>query len=130
MFDKIYRNASKAGISMTCYVDDITFSGPGVTPGFLFGVKKIIHQRGLTYHKERLYRSDEPKLVTGVILNKNKLKVPNKLQHAIHRGMIGLSGSTPEYLRSLAGKCNAAAQIEPKFLSLARKIRKYPSGTT
>ena len=123
MFDKIYGLASKAGITMTCYVDDITFSGKYVTPGFLFEVKKIIHQRGLSYHKEQLYRSDEPKLITGVIINKNNAKVPNKLQQSIHQGIKEITSSNADDLRSLAGKCNAAAQIEPRFLHYAKHTR-------
>ncbi len=130
MFNKIYRISLEAEVNMTCYVDDLTFSGHGVTQTFLYGIKKIIHQRGLTYHKERLYRDNEPKLITGVIIKGNQIKVPNKLQQAIYEGINGLEGSTADDLRSLAGKCNAAAQIEPHFLGLARRIRKITPPTT
>ncbi|MET0100091.1 MAG: reverse transcriptase family protein [Sedimenticola sp.] len=128
MFNKIHNAASDLGITMTCYVDDITCSGEGVTPGFLFEIKKIIHKRGLTYHKERIYRSDEPKLITGVIINKDEARVPNKLQRVIHEGIDELAASTVDDLRSLAGKCNAAAQIEPHFLGIASRVRGYKPG--
>ena len=130
MFEKISILSSKSKITMTCYVDDITFSGENVTPRFLFQVKKIIHQRGLKYHKEQIYQCDDAKLITGVIIKKNESKVPNKLQLAIYRGVLRIDDHSSDELRSLAGKCNAAAQIEPGFLSLARRVRKYSPGKT
>jgi len=124
MFNKMYAASSEVSINMTVYVDDVTFSGKNLSDSFIFIIKKIIHQRGLAYHKERSYHYNEPKLITGVIINKNEIKVPNKLQQAIHKESKELQQLTSEQLRSLTGKCNAAAQIEPKFLSSARRVRK------
>ena len=126
MFDEIYALASQAGITMTCYVDDLTFSGTSVTPRFIWEAKKRIHQQGLRYHKVRLYQAKDPKRITGVIIRGNEAKVPNKLQQSIHLGLNELSNQDLDQLRSLAGKCNAAAQIETRFQSAARRVRKEP----
>ncbi|MCP3670261.1 MAG: hypothetical protein GY814_07485 [Gammaproteobacteria bacterium] len=125
MFDKIYQLAVENDVRMTCYVDDLTFSGDAVNSAFMFEVKKIIHHRGLKYHKECTFNATDPKLVTGVIVKQEQILVPNKLQLAISHGIENISSASPDEIRSLAGKCNAAAQIEPRFLSLARYVRKF-----
>ncbi len=109
---------------MTCYVDDITFSGAALSKQFLYEVKKIIHRNGLSYHKEMSYDKEDAKLVTGVIVKGDGMKVPNKLMKSIYEGFQKVGRLSQEELRSLAGKCNAAAQIEDRYLHLARRARK------
>ena len=124
MFDEIYAIASHSGVAMTCYVDDLVFSGMNVSRGFLFSIKKVIHKNGLKYHKERFYHKDQPCLVTGVIVKNNKLLVPNKLNKAIGIDLRSTCTLNEEELRSLVGRCNAASQIEARFSPLAIYARR------
>lgn len=124
MFESIARLSEKTNIRMTCYVDDLTFSGEALSPLFIFQIKKLIHQRGLRYHKERFYAPTDAKVVTGTVLKDGKLLVPNRLQRDIHKGLVSspLSMSDQD-LSTLIGKCNAAAQIEDRFQSTAKNLR-------
>lgn len=124
MFNKIHALSVAHGITMTCYVDDITFSGKRLSRSFLFKIKKIIYQRGLKYHKEHFYTKDIPKLITGVIIKGNNSYVPNKLNKGIGLGIRNIKTTTTDDMRSLVGKCNAATQIDKRFISYARHIRK------
>ena len=84
MFDEINKLCQKLKVSMTVYVDDLTFSGGNVNRLFCSVIRKIINKHGHTMHptKTRMYASDEPKLVTGVIVIGNTLKVRNE-QHRL-----------------------------------------------
>ena len=83
MFDEINKLCQKLKIEMTVYVDDLTFSGGNVNRLFCSVVRKIINKHGHTMHptKTRLYASNAPKLVTGVIVIGNILKVRNEQHH-------------------------------------------------
>ncbi|AJC66962.1 reverse transcriptase family protein [Dickeya undicola] len=84
MFEELKRLCSNLDITMTVYVDDITFSGENVNRLFVSCVKKIIVKHGHQMHptKTKFYNSTAPKLVTGVIVVSNCLKVRNE-QHQL-----------------------------------------------
>lgn len=84
MFDEINKLCQKLKVNMTVYVDDLTFSGGNVNRLFCSVIRKIINKHGHTMHptKTRMYASDEPKLVTGVIVIGDVLKVRNE-QHRL-----------------------------------------------
>lgn len=77
MWDKIYYLAKKSNYLMTVYIDDLCISGETVSRELFWEVKKIIHSFGLRYHKEKVYHT-QPFKVTGVIIYRNQLDVPNK----------------------------------------------------
>ncbi|CAN7602464.1 reverse transcriptase family protein [Rhizobium sp. LjRoot30] len=62
---------------LTVYIDDVTISGMSVSPVVMFDIKRAIHGAGLRYHKEKTY-IDRPAEVTGVIIDGNRLLVPNR----------------------------------------------------
>ena len=133
MFETLASLASQRNITMTCYVDDLTFSGNAVTLAFMWEVKKIIHSNGLRYHKERIYRHDAPKLITGVIVLGNELHVPNALQLEIASGYNELIKLEQENsLTRLAGKVGAASCIDNRFtqksVALRLKLKKEVRG--
>ncbi|MBT1870776.1 reverse transcriptase family protein [Enterobacter mori] len=84
MFDEIHELCQKLKIEMTVYVDDLTFSGANVNRLFCAVTRKIINKHGHVMHptKTKLYSKDKPKLVTGVIVLGNHLKVRNE-QHRL-----------------------------------------------
>lgn len=120
MFDEIYRLAADRGITMTCYVDDLTFSGEELSGKFLYEVKKRIHGRGLRYHKEKRYLGGRPKLVTGVVVSGDAIEVPNKLHLSIYQDFLRLencedAAALSSLLARLVGRCNAGRQIDVSF---------------
>ncbi|EJC0563287.1 RNA-directed DNA polymerase [Enterobacter cloacae] len=84
MFDELNELCQKLKIEMTVYVDDLTFSGANVNRLFCAVTRKIISKHGHVMHptKTKLYSKDKPKLVTGVIVLGNHLKVRNE-QHRL-----------------------------------------------
>lgn len=84
MFTEIKDLCQKLDVKMTVYVDDLTFSGAKVNRLFCTVIRKIISKHGHVMHptKTKLYASDAPKLVTGIIVLGDVLKVRNE-QHRL-----------------------------------------------
>lgn len=84
MFDELLLLSDKYNITMTVYVDDITFSSLyPISHNFRLCVCNIIKKYGhqISYKKVKLYRPNSPKLVTGVIITKDsQLTVKNSLR--------------------------------------------------
>lgn len=126
MFDELSRLACKCGLTMTCYVDDLTFSGEQASHQFLWEARKIIHRFGLSSHKEKCYAANEKKLVTGVLLVGDEAVVQPSKELAMWEATCNLTRLTDveklEALTSLLGQANAAAQIEARFLRRVRSL--------
>jgi hypothetical protein len=128
MFDEISQLAATYGITMSCYVDDMTLSGPRATKGTLFEIHKIISRHGLKSHKAHVFCASQPKVITGVCNTPTGPRVPNKLHLKIKMGFESLSTATTtddkeKALRPLLGRLEAAGQIEPQFRARASTIR-------
>lgn len=133
MFDEIHSACIEAGIVMTCYVDDLTFSGDAVTRAWIYGsIKPIISRYGLKSHKDKFFGVGQPKEITGVIVDGNEVKVCNR--H--HRSIYDLIQKIPDaddttnlnkIYDELIGKLSSAAQIDHAFktkkLAAIRKRR-------
>lgn len=135
MFNEIADVAQEHGLTMTCYVDDMTLSGTSATEAILFRVRKIIAKHGLKSHKARFHSPSDPKVVTGVCIASDGERVPNKLHLKIKNGFDELaSAATNEtkakVLRPLIGRMEAAGQIDPKFRQRARNLRRVLKSTT
>jgi hypothetical protein len=131
MFDSLFRISARRGWTLTCYVDDITISGLGVNRFSLVAIRKEIGAAGLSCHKgkERIYAKDEPKLVTGVIVDASGVKLPNTRQRAIFDKLSRFRAETaPEpkgmLARELAGRANEAAQVDARFMAPCRGFAK------
>ena len=83
MFDALDRLAVRNSLTFTCYVDDLTFSGPAIPSGFSDVVDAAIKRAGhlLADHKTRFFAVGTAKHVTGVVLFKGEVKAP----HSRHR---------------------------------------------
>ena len=53
------------------------FSAAMAVPGVMWNVRQAIHKVGLRYHKEKSFY-DRPAEITGVIVDGDKLKLPNR----------------------------------------------------
>ncbi len=93
MFNEIYELTSSIGLTMTCYVDDISISGKNANKVVLHEVRGILKRRGLKSHpeKESIYRKGVPKEITGSIVIDNGLKLPNRKHQQIHEAVISIS---------------------------------------
>lgn len=126
MFNSLHAIALEKNIIMTVYVDDLTFSGEKVNLYFLSRVKKIINAEEHIIHptKTILYHSTKIKKITGVIIDKNTLKVPNSLHYKIHLDMERLKYSDENekslIKERLSGRLFAAANIDKRFKDKSR----------
>lgn len=80
MFDEIYELSLNNNCVMTCYVDDISISGEKASKKLLYEAIKIIRKHGLNAKpsKSKTFSKDQAKIVTGVALTNQGLRVPNK----------------------------------------------------
>jgi len=122
MYEEFYMLCESTNVTMSSYVDDLTFSGIGVNRGFERKVERIINNAGLTIHPEKtkLYRRDKPKLITGVIIDKNTFRVRHKHHKAIYVLFNNMENAKTEkelqrIHQKILGSLNAAGQIDPVF---------------
>ncbi|KZD21863.1 hypothetical protein A4A58_12165 [Tardiphaga robiniae] len=128
MFDQIATLAGEHGLTFTCYVDDMTLSGPTATNAMVIKVRAIIAKFGLKSHKVRRFNASSPKVVTGVCIMPDGIRVPQKLHLAISRNFQERSTETDTKKRekitaSLQGRLDAAGRIDAKFKSRADTFR-------
>ncbi len=118
MFDEIQMLADKHSVSMTIYVDDLTFSCEHRIPRhFKENVLSVITKYGyvISAGKTKSYTKRYPKLVTGVIIDSNgQLALKNSLQLKISLEHAHLRDH-PEDTKSrqrLRGLITAARQVK------------------
>jgi len=124
MFNALNKLAESNNLTMTCYVDDIVFSGVKVSKLFQYKAKKIIKKSQLSSHpeKEKLFYGVKPRVVTGVVISGAILKVPNKQHLKIKDSLAELRLLEPASLekenlrRQVIGRIVSASQIEPKLM--------------
>ena len=119
-FNDIYEKAQSMGISMTLFVDDLTFSSIKPIPDeFKSYVISRLKSEGLSVNKKKTktYGIKQYKKTTGTVISPdNKLLVPNKLQHKIFK-LKHKPNKTEKEIMSLKGMLNSARQIEPTFMN-------------
>lgn len=130
MFDELKHIADKFEVTMTVYVDDITFTGNCVNKNFVGTVKKIITRHGHIMHptKSILYPKNSIKVITGVVIKDGKALAKNEQHKNLYQDielLKGFSGklSPPEELvnRTL-GRINSLSIIERKYKDKARSL--------
>lgn len=129
MFDDLQQLAESSSLKMTCYVDDITFSGEKANRLTLQRARQIIAAKGLKSHKLREFSSGQPKVITGVCNTLLGERVPNKLHQKISKGFEDLRSANTSVekgavLRPLLGRLEAASQIDRIFGARAKTLRK------
>jgi len=130
LFDRLEEYALSRSLIMTCYVDDVTFSGNKINGTDCEAISKIIHRSGLKPNrkKTRLYVPGKVKKITGVILKEGKEFVPNSLRKRIYEQcqLVDCGQNKPvdiQNLQKLVGMLRAAEQIEPRFTKPANQYQ-------
>lgn len=127
MFDELEHLSAKYGLRFSCYVDDMTFSGIHATPAFLWAAKQVVHSHGFGYHKDGCYTSEQRKLVTGVMVDSDRIAVLPSKEHKLWRQTHDLGTGNLEQridaVNSLIGSVVAAGQIEARLLARLKRLR-------
>lgn len=125
LFDGLKALADRHGLVMTCYVDDITMSGPAASAAVLHEARTLVFRAGLRAHKDCHFRAGDPKIVTGVIVGANGISLPfsrwQKIQKAVRE--IEQCTDPQERLKKypvLVSRLYEAAQIDPRCRVRAR----------
>lgn len=128
MFDELQSLADKNGITMTVYVDDVTFSSEQrISHNFREKIKQIIRKYNYRISKGKVknYTKLYPKLVTGAIIDADgQLTVKNSLRYKIileHRNL----RNNPDNIKSrqrLRGLVTAARQVNKQAYPNIRRF--------
>lgn len=114
-FDDIYQKALLYEVTMTLFVDDLTFSSDKKIPELLIQyIKSKLASVGLSINKKKskIYGKKDYKKVTGTIITPdNMIVVPNKLHHKIFL-LRKKANKTEKELMSLKGMLNVVKQIK------------------
>ena len=133
MFEELARLAHKHEAIMTVYVDDLTFSGKNVNKHFRAITRKIISRRGHTMHidKTRLYRAEQPKLVTGVVIVGSELKVRREQHRQLGSEMDQWNAikdspdaSVASVTQSMIGRLYSMGVVESRFKDKAMTAKR------
>lgn len=109
------------------YADDMAFSGEYIKPDFVDSCRKIIEECGFTLNenKVKLYKGDGAKLLTGLSLANEKVRLPRDYRRTVEADLYyikkyGLAEhmkrnkiKNPHYLESMIGKVEYWLMVEP-----------------
>ena len=118
MFEELHRLSAQNGITMTVYVDDITFSSEfRISSNFKKQIHEIIRKYNyqISKQKTKSYTKLYPKLITGVIIDSSgKLRLKNSLQYKILTTFKNLKNNPEDNTcrKQLKGLLCAAQQID------------------
>lgn len=130
MFRELQNLSIQHNVTMTLYVDDITFTGSNVNKIFSNTVKKIITRHGHIMHPKKsiLYPKGSVKVITGVVIRNGTALAKNEQHKNLYQDielLKGFSGklSPPEKLidRTL-GRINSLSVIESRYKDKARSL--------
>lgn len=129
MFEELKSLSAKHSVSFSIYVDDLTFSGSAINKLFLNTVSKIVKKHGHSLHPKKtyIYGKNEIKVITGVVIDGNELKIKNNQHKKIFEDMqqwnlIKNSINISSLKQRLVGRLSAASQINPKYKDKVRTV--------
>lgn len=86
MFDEIYAVCQGEGLKMSLWVDDLTISGAFVRGELVEKIRSIIRKQGFQTHKIKFRSSSRPVIVTGVPIEKRRVRAPRALHGRVEEG--------------------------------------------
>ena len=138
MDKRLYKLCQKYDYKYTRYADDIAISGKGISPSFIKIVSGVIKDCGfeVNENKTRLYGEQGNKIITGISLANNDLRVPRKYRRELSQDIYYILKygydahvkrnkiKESNYLQSIIGKLNFWLMVEPQN-ELAKKGYEY-----
>jgi RNA-directed DNA polymerase len=117
-FDALYLRMLKRNSRFTVYVDDITVSGPKLMRLDFCAIKKTLRSAGLRAHKTHFFGTN-PAAVTGVIVDKSGIHLPNRRHQRIIEGIRSLASlplgpGRATLAGTLRGQIHEAANVDQK----------------
>lgn len=121
MLDELAALAATSGLRFSCYVDDLSFSGPAAGRKCLQEAEQIVRRHGYEPHDGRCYGPGTDRLVTGLLLTSRGPRVPPLHLRRIEEARQDLDAAGPAAdrlaaLERLLGRLAAAAAIDRRFL--------------
>lgn len=125
LFDDLDSIAKVHGLTFTCYVDDLTFSGDKISPRFLWRIEERIRKSGhiIASNKTRIFSAGMPKHITGVVVQDGGVRLPHVRQRKMRLIKDAIAGKRPnhgltkkELEYKLGGLLGEAAYLDPKNL--------------
>lgn len=117
MFDELYNLSSKNNIVMTIYADDVTFSCANkINYRFKTMVNKIVtkYHYMISKSKVKTYTKNYPKLITGVVLDRNGNPIPrNSMRLKVIQELTELKLNPVKSKKRLQGLLTAIRQVNP-----------------
>ena len=117
MFQELDALSVERGCVMTVYVDDVVFTGPGATRAMLYAARRIFGKYRLHAHKTKMFRAGQPRIITGVAVTKDGMRLPNKRQKSIADDFAAFDHLPDGYeklvvARRLTGRLFEASQVD------------------
>lgn len=137
MFSELKKLSDTHSVTMSVYVDDLTFSGKAVNKLFCSTVKKIITRHGLLPHptKTRIYSKNEVKIITGVAVIDNEIKLTNEQHFKLSQDIESWKAIKDSPLvkesktfKRIIGRLNSLSTIDKRYKDKARTIRASTQG--
>lgn len=80
MFERLSEYASSHDLTMTVYVDDLTFSGSKISKQMQSHIISLISKHNYVAHKFKYYGARAWKIITGEAVKNDQTRAPNKLK--------------------------------------------------
>lgn len=126
MDKRLFSISKKLGISYSRYADDLTFSGELIKKDFINIIKKIIDSEGFEINnKKTIFKGHgEKKVVTGICVTGNRLRVPKSFRRDFRKDMYYfrkngikefngvIRDADPFYVDRLLGRANFILSVE------------------
>jgi RNA-directed DNA polymerase len=128
LFDELNQIALSNGLTFTCYVDDLTFSGASLPPGLTYQVTVSLKRHGhlLSNKKTRIFSGLQVKHVTGVVIYKNNIYVPHSRfmkARAVSAAIDAEKKASDKLplIQKLAGLLGEAAFLDKRYSTWAKR---------
>tara|TARA_E500000318_G_scaffold38627_1_gene37261 strand:- start:1050 stop:2093 length:1044 start_codon:yes stop_codon:yes gene_type:complete len=132
---RLSKIAEISDLKYSRYADDLIFSGEQIISGFKAFIYEIIEEEGFTINesKTRVFKEGSRKIVTGIVVNDNDIRLPKKkrksIKHEVYLlkkyGIINQINKNKDifYIDRILGKLSFWKQIEPDNTYVSNTFR-------
>lgn len=127
LFETLSARSAALNLTISVYVDDVTFSGEGIPRSLSKQVGGIVkkHRHKLSAGKTKLFGAGQAKHVTGVVIDGGKMRVPHsRFQKARAIGLALAAATDDEHREKLAARLSGllgeAAYLDPRYKRWAK----------